>query len=157
MLPQMSQVFVRQYHWIEEQDITDIFAVATTLPGVVAVNASVLVGYRIAGLSGALVAAFASTLPSFLVLIFVTIGYEAFITNTYVAGAMMGIRAAVTGTLLAAVVRIGKAPLENLWGWALFVPALALAIFTDINVIYLLLGAALLSWVRYWWQTRKVT
>ena len=155
MLPQISKEFVDKHKLISEEEILDIFAAAQSLPGVIAVNASVLTGYRAAGMAGALIAALGATLPSFLVLIPVTVFYEAFLTNEYVAGALMGIRAAMTGALSAAVLRLGAKPLGDIWGWCLFLPALALAVFTDINVIWIILAAALAGYLKYLWERRK--
>jgi chromate transporter len=139
MLPQMSAEFVERRKWMKQEEMVDIFAVAQSLPGVVAVNASMLVGYRLGGQKCALVSALGSTLPSFLVLIFVSLGYQAFITNQYVAGAMVGIRAAVTGILAATVIKLGKAALKNVFSWVLFGTAMALT-FISVNPIWIILG-----------------
>lgn len=157
MLPQMSRDFVERRGWINESDIVDIFAVAQSLPGVVAINTSVLVGYRIARLPGAIIAAVGSTLPSLLVLSLVTVVYDAFVTNPYVGGALIGIRAAVTGILLTTVLKLAYKPLQNVWGVCLFLAALALSLFTDINVIWILLGAMLTGLLRYFWNRNRKT
>lgn len=148
MLPQMSAEFTERNKWLEQDEIVDIFAVAQSLPGVVAVNASMLVGYRIGGRKAALLAAFGSTLPSFLVLIFVTIGYQAFITNRYITGAMVGIRAAVAGTLAATVFKLCQTSLKGVWGWVLFALAL-ICTFLNVNVILIILGGGIAGLANY--------
>ncbi|MCL2081386.1 MAG: chromate transporter [Oscillospiraceae bacterium] len=139
MLPQMSAEFAERCKWLKPEEITDIFAVAQSLPGVVAVNASMLTGYRLGGRKCAFVAALGSTLPSFLALIFVTLGYQAFIENRYIAGAMAGVRAAVAGTLAATVFKLGKTTLNDRWGWRLFALALPLTLLS-VNPVWIILG-----------------
>jgi len=148
MLPQMSAEFAGRNKWMDEEELIDIFAVSQSLPGVIAVNAAMLVGYRRGGFKAAMTAALGSTLPSFLVLIFVTAGYQAFITNPYVAGAMVGIRAAVAGTLAATVFKLGKSTLKSAWSWGLFAVALGLT-FLTLNVVWIIIGAALAGLGRY--------
>lgn len=149
MLPQMSAEFSERNKWIEADELTDIFAVAQSLPGVVAVNSATLTGYRIGGYPAAFIAAFASSLPSFLVLIFVTVGYQAFITNPYIVGAMRGIRAAVAGTLAATLLKLGKNSLKDAWAWALFAVALVLSVFTSVNIAWIIFGAAAAGLIRW--------
>lgn len=148
MLPQMSAEFAERNKWMKQDEIVDIFAVAQSLPGVVAVNASMLVGYRLGGRKVALLAALGATLPSFLVLIFVTVGYQAFITNRYVAGAMVGIRAAVAGMLAATVFKLGKTSLKDIWGWGLFALALVCS-FLGVNAIFIILGGGIAGLAHY--------
>ena len=55
IIPLMRRKFVEQLHWIDEQEMLDLTAIAQSSPGAIAVNASILVGYHAAGISGALV------------------------------------------------------------------------------------------------------
>ncbi len=144
MIPQMSRDFVEKNRWIPQEDITDLLAVAQSLPGVLAVNTALLVGYRIAGMAGALVAALGAMLPSIGVLSVVTVLYHAFIDNPYVLGALKGIRAGVTGLLLAAVWTLWKSSVRGLPGWVLFAGALAVTVFVpSLNLIFILLAGGL--------------
>lgn len=156
MIPQMSRDFVDRYGWIEEKEIIDLFAVAQSAPGVIAINASILVGYRIAGIAGALCAALGAILPSVAVLSAVTVVYRAFIDNPYILGALRGIRAAVAGLLLAAVFRLRPNSVTGVFGWVLFAAALAVSLFfPSVNAIWVILAGGLLG-VAYGrpWQKR---
>jgi chromate transporter len=146
MIPQMSRDFTERYGWIEAGDIADLFAVAQSAPGVIAVNASILVGYRIAGVRGALAAALGAILPSLLVLSAVTVVYQAFIENPYVLGAMRGIRAAVTGMLLSAACKLAPASVRGAVGWTLFLGSLGAALFLpQVNAVWVLLAGGLVG------------
>ena len=63
IIPLMRKKFVEQYHWIEEEEMLDLTAIAQSSPGAIAVNASILIGYRLAGLFGALVTVLGTVLP----------------------------------------------------------------------------------------------
>ena len=55
IIPLMRRKFVRELHWINEQEMMDITAIAQSSPGAIAVNASVMTGYQIAGFPGAMI------------------------------------------------------------------------------------------------------
>jgi chromate transporter len=142
MLPQMSREFSDKYHWLEPDEITDFFAVAQSLPGVVAVNASVLTGYRLAGAAGAAVAALGAILPSLIVIMVFTVFYQRLLTNEYLLGAMRGISAAVIALLFNTTLKLGKDSLSSALSWVLFAAAAVICLLTDISVIYVILGGA---------------
>ena len=50
IIPLMRKKFVEQFHWIEEEEMLDLTAIAQSAPGAIAVNASILIGYRLAAL-----------------------------------------------------------------------------------------------------------
>jgi chromate transporter len=143
MIPLMQAEFVDRCHWIEEKDIVDVFAVAQSMPGVIAVNSCILIGHKIAGTAGALVAAFGCVLPSFAVLSVVTRVYEAFITNSYVLGALRGISAAVVALMLSAVVKLSKQSVKGAIGMAIAACALGVSlIFPSLNAVYIIAASA---------------
>ena len=61
IIPLMRKKFVEQLHWIDEEEMMDLTAIAQSSPGAIAVNASILVGYRVAGVPGALVTVLGNT------------------------------------------------------------------------------------------------
>jgi len=68
MIPFIKREIVDSNHWIEEEEIVDIFAMVQSVPGVIAVNSAIFVGYRIAGIWGAVASAVGVVLPSFIVI-----------------------------------------------------------------------------------------
>lgn len=142
MIPQMQRVFVSKRGWIGEEEIVDTFAVAQSLPGVIASNAAVIIGYRLAGIAGALAAALGVVLPSFLVLMLVTVFYTRFITNPALIGAMRGIRAAVAALLFYTVWGLRRASLLGVTDALLCVASAALVLFLHVNPVWVILGGA---------------
>ena len=63
IIPLMRKKFVEELHWIEEEEMMDLTAIAQSSPGAIAVNASILVGYHVAGIKGALTTVIGTILP----------------------------------------------------------------------------------------------
>ena len=147
MLPQMTRVFVHKRGWVTEAEIIDYFAVSQSLPGVIATNTSVMIGYRTAGMAGALCAAFGVLLPSFFSLIVVTMFYSTFVTHPVMLGALRGIRAAVAALLFFTVWGLRKTALRGIADIILCLAA-ALVLFCGVNPIWVILGGAALGVAR---------
>ena len=50
----MKKKFVDQYHWIDDEEMLDLIAIAQSSPGAIAVNGAIVVGYKMAGIPGVL-------------------------------------------------------------------------------------------------------
>ena len=99
IIPMMRRKFVEQYRWLEEDEVLDMTAIAQSSPGPVAVNAAILMGFRLAGLAGALVAALGTVLPPLIIIAVISVGYEAFRDNLYVSRALRGMQAGAVGLI----------------------------------------------------------
>ena len=84
----MKKRFVEELKWIEEEEMLDVTAITQSAPGPLMTNAAVIVGYRIAGIVGALTAIAGSILPPMIIISIISIFYEQFCTNSYVAMAL---------------------------------------------------------------------
>ena len=81
----MKRKFVDELHWIDEQEMLDLAALAQSSPGAIAVNAAILVGWRVCGFAGMLTAVLGTILPPMLILSVISFFYAAFASNVYVA------------------------------------------------------------------------
>ena len=63
----MRQKFVNEYHWIEENEMYDLIAIAQSSPGPIAVNGAIVVGYKLGGLLGVFVGVIATIIPPFFI------------------------------------------------------------------------------------------
>ena len=77
----LKKKFVDEYHWIEEDEMLDLVAIAQSAPGAIAVNGAIVVGYKLSGLLGALVAIVATVIPPFLIISLISVCYTAFREN----------------------------------------------------------------------------
>lgn len=73
----MKNKFVDEYHWIEENEMLDLVAIAQSSPGAIAVNGAIVVGYKLAGVVGIFITILGTILPPFIVLTVVSIFYNA--------------------------------------------------------------------------------
>lgn len=101
------------HNWASAGDYKKVIALAQMVPGPFAIDSSAYIGYRVGGLSGALLASIALSLPSFLSLVFVSRYYPAFKSNQYIQLALKSVRPAIIGLLISAVHIIGIAPVLN--------------------------------------------
>lgn len=140
----MKKRFVDEKHWLEEQEMLDIAALAQSSPGAIAVNAAILVGWRLGGAAGMAVCVLGAILPPVVLLCVLSFAYEAFATNRFVALALKGMQAGVAAVILDVVcdlggkVMQGRQPLHL----AVMVLAFAAAWLLDVNVALIVLGAA---------------
>ena len=113
IVPLMRKKFVEELGWLEEQEMMDLTAIAQSAPGPIAVNASILVGYRTAGIPGALLTAFGTVLPPLLIISIISFFYQAFRDNVIVNIAMAGMLAGVAAVILDVVINLLRKLLEK--------------------------------------------
>lgn len=69
IIPLMRERFVKELHWIEEEEMLDLTAIAQSSPGSIAINTSILVGYHVAGITGALITVVGAALPPLIIIL----------------------------------------------------------------------------------------
>jgi len=137
----MKKKFVDQLHWIDEEEMLDYIALAQSSPGAIAVNASILVGWKIGGLAGMLVAVLAAIIPPMAIITAISFAYQAFASNRIVAMALRGMQAGVGAVMLDVVFSLGGNVLKQK-SWILIVLMIAsfLAAYVyDVNASILIL------------------
>ena len=99
----MKRKFVDELHWIDEDEMLDLVAIAQSAPGAIAVNGAIVVGYKLAGLLGALVAILATILPPFVIISAISFFYElfrdSFVISTLLAGMQAGVAAVIASVV----------------------------------------------------------
>lgn len=108
MIPLIEEEVVRNKKWVQEEEFMDILVVSQSLPGALAINCSVFLGYKIGGFLGAIMALLAVVLPSFLIIIFIAAFFMKFRDNTIVNAAFKGITSAVPMLVLIGAISLGK-------------------------------------------------
>ena len=99
IVPLMRKKFVNEYGWIDEQEMIDMIAIAQSAPGVLAINTSLIVGYKLAGVFGAIVTLLGTILPPLIIISIISLFYVAFRDNNIVNGAMKGMQAGVAAVI----------------------------------------------------------
>lgn len=108
MIPLMRKKYVDDLHWIDEKEMMDLTAIAQSSPGAIAVNASILVGYHAAGITGALIAMLGTILPPLFIISAISFFYTAFRHNTIVNMLITGMLAGVAAVICDVVITMGK-------------------------------------------------
>lgn len=96
----MKQKFVDELHWLEEDEMLDFAALAQSSPGAIAVNAAILVGWRVGGFIGMVTSVIGTIIPPMAILSGISFFYTAFATNFYVSLALKGMQAGVAAVIL---------------------------------------------------------
>lgn len=113
IIPLMKKKFVDDLDWIDETEMLNLAAIAQSAPGAVAVNASILLGYRIAGIKGALITVLGTVLPPLIILSVISIGYAAFRDNVVVNAVLKAMQAAVAAVICDVVITMGSGVLKE--------------------------------------------
>ena len=107
IIPLMRKKFVEELHWIDEEEMMDLTAIAQSSPGAIAVNASILIGYRVAGIPGALLTVLGTILPPLVIISVISFFYQAFRDNRIVNMVMAGMLAGVAAVICDVVITMG--------------------------------------------------
>lgn len=146
----MKKKFVDELHWIDEDEMLDLTAIAQSSPGSIAVNAAILVGWRVGGAAGIAIAVLGTLFPPMLILSMISFFYAAFASNRYVALTLRGMQAGVAAVILDVVCGLGSKVVKehSVLSIALMLCAFAATFFFKINVVFILLAAALVGAVK---------
>lgn len=102
----MKKKFVEELHWLEENEMLDLTAIAQAAPGAIAVNAAILLGYRIKGIKGVLVSTLATILPPLFIIGVISYFYAAFRENEIIARTLQVMRAGVAAVIFDVVINL---------------------------------------------------
>ncbi len=140
----MKRKFVDELHWIDETEMLDLAALAQSTPGAIAVNAAIMVGWRVGGFPGMLTAVLGTILPPMVILSVISFIYAEFAANPFVAGALKGMQAGVAAVIFDVVCDLGAKVFRLKKPSYLIVMAVAFAAtwLFHVNVVLIILGAA---------------
>ncbi len=102
----MKKKFVEELKWLEEDEMLDVTAITQSAPGPLPVNASVIIGYRMSGVIGSLTAVLGTILPPMIIISIISVFYEQFRTNPYIAIALQVMRAGVAAVIFDVVINL---------------------------------------------------
>lgn len=153
----MKRKFVDELHWIDEQEMLDMAALAQSSPGAIAVNAAILVGWNVEGLPGMIVAVTGTLIPPMVILSVISFFYAAFASNLYVALVLKGMQAGVAAVILDVVCGLGSGVLKtrSVVSVVLMAVSFAASFFFAVNVILIILAAAAFGVVRALFQLKR--
>ena len=153
----LKKKFVDEYHWIENDEMLDLVAIAQSAPGAIAVNGAIVVGYKLAGIIGAFVAVIGAIIPPFVIITILAMCYQAFRDNWLISQMLEGMQAGV-GAVIASVVwdmGSGITKEKDTVSILVMIAAFAVSMIFNINVIFIILAAGILGFVRTMLRRRR--
>lgn len=147
IIPLMKKKFVDDLAWLEEEEMLNMASIAQSSPGAMAVNASILVGWRVMGFSGALVSILGTVLPPLIILSIISHFYNAFRNNVLISAALKGMMAGVCAVIFDVVLNMGEKIIRAKKALPLCILAAAfLAHFVlHVNVVFIILCCGLVG------------
>ena len=138
----MKKKFVDEYHWIEEEEMLDLVAIAQSAPGAI--------GYKLAGIAGILTAIAGTVIPPFLIISILSAGYQAFRSNQIISLMLEGMQAGV-GAVIASVtydMGAGIVKKKDALSYVLMVGAFIASCIFEVNVVYVILICGIVGVLR---------
>ena len=150
MIPVIKEEFVDKNKWVSEEDITDIFAISQSLPGVIAINSSVYIGYKLEGILGAVISCIGVVLPSLIIIFAISVFFTPEIANNpYLLKAFKGINAGITALILSAAISMAKKTIIDVFGIIVAVISFILVFFLKIDIVYVVLLSVIMGFGYY--------
>lgn len=149
--------FVEELKWLEEDEMLDITAIAQSSPGPIPVNASVILGYRIHGILGSVVAILGTIIPPFIIISLISVFYKQFKSNEIIAVALQVMRAGVAAVILDVVVNLAKnvIKLKNILYIIVMIVAFIGTYFFNVGAMYIILSCLVIGLVTVLIDYRK--
>lgn len=104
----MKKKFVEDLGWLEESEMLDITAIAQSSPGPIPINASVILGYRMQGILGSIIAILGTSIPPMIIISIISMFYTEFRESEIIATALMVMRAGVAAVICDVVIKLAK-------------------------------------------------
>lgn len=141
IVPLMQKRFAKELKWIEEDEMLDLVAIGQSAPGPIAINTSILVGYRMAGVPGAFLAILGTVLPPLIIITVISYFYIAFRDNALVNALLLGMQAGVAAVIVDVVCGMASKIIKNRVVLPVIVMILAFiaAAFFNVNIVVILL------------------
>lgn len=147
IIPLLKAKFVDEYKWMDDKEALNLVAIAQSAPGVVAANAAISLGYRLAGIKGTLVALGATILPPLITLSLISYAYDAFANNQYIQLLLKGMQCGATAIIINVAIDL----LKKEWKKKLALPLLIIVgtfvanYFFHVNLMYAVVVDAIIG------------
>lgn len=153
----MRTKFVDELHWIEEDEMLDLVAIAQSSPGAIAVNGAIVIGYKLAGWKGILTAVLATIIPPFTIICIVSLFYQAFRENKWIITMLNGMQVGVAAIIINAVFDMGKNALakSKVRSYLIMIVSFIAAFIFEINVVYIIIATILLASMKIGYSVYK--
>ena len=140
MFTMIEREVVEKHKYLTHDELMDVFAIAESTPGAVAVNVATFVGTRVAGIFGGIFTTFGLMLPSVIIIMALSYVIDLVRDNKWVEYLFKGIRAGVLVLIAKAVLSFFRSMRKDWFDFVLLIAAFLIAFLTEVSVIYIIIG-----------------
>lgn len=151
----LQKEVVEHKRWLSNEELSDIMTIAQTLPGIIYVNSATMIGFRQCGILGATVATIASIIPTFILILLVTLVFWQYTELPVIEKMFSGVLLGVTALIIYSIKNIWKSAVKTRADILLVLLSSSLLLFTDINVVLIILMTAILGFGKNIYAFRK--
>ena len=155
MLSLIEDEIVNKKKWLDHEEFLDGMAIAQSTPGVLAVNISLITGYKIAGFLGMFAGMLGAVLPSFFIVLFLSQILLAYGNHPLVVAIFNGVKPAITALILISVYRIGKSANINRYNFVIPLIVAVLIKYFRVSPIIIIIATMILGNIFYMLKERK--
>ena len=154
MIPQLKEIMITKYHWITDDELLDIIAVAESTPGPIAINLATYIGYKRHKILGSIFATLGVIIPSLVIIYIISLFFEKFMALKYVKYAFVGIKCAISLLIIKASLNMFKSSKKNIFTILTFIIVfMAMILFELFNInfssIYFIIIGGILGVIIY--------
>jgi chromate transporter len=153
MLPLIKRIAIR-HQWIVESEWEEVITLSQLAPGAIAVNCANLIGYRVKGRLGSVIAMLGMVIPPMLIITILALGFETLLDNPQVIAALRGMFIVVFILFLQAVMSLGKLAWQKWWMVPFSLLSFAFAYFQILHPGWILLISIVIVVGYVWWSRR---
>jgi len=145
MVAVVRDILVVKRKWMSDDEFMDILAISQTLPGLMAVNTAIFVGYRLMGTKGSIVATLGSILPPFIIILAIAMIFTGYKDNPAVEAVFKGIRPAVVALIAVPTIQMAIRQKLNWFTGLLALVTMALIAFLKVSPVYIILVVGVIA------------
>ena len=142
MIPVMQREFAEKKKWVSEEEMTEMIAISESTPGPLAINAATFIGNRTAGFAGAFFSTLGVILPSFFIILIISLFLDVIKENRIVEYAFFGLRAGVLALFIKALFIMAKNAPRNALSYCIIAGAFTAEVIFGINTINIIIASA---------------
>lgn len=157
IVPLMKKKFVDKLKWIDEEEMLNMIAIAQSSPGAIAVNAAIMIGYKLRGIIGAVIATIGTVLPPLLILTVISIFYQEFRDNPYISAMLKGMQAGIAAVIIDVVINLSGNIIKKkkVLSIIMMIVAFITVFFFDVNVMIVIIIAGLIGAIVMLYRSKK--
>lgn len=148
MIPVIEHEVVDKRKWIDGDEFSDILTISQSAPGLLAVNISIFIGYKLRGKSGSVIATLGSILPSFIAILLIAMFFSKIKDNPVVESIFKGMRPVVVALILVPMINLAKREKLSLYTVLVGILSLFLITYLKVSPIYILLTVGIYSVIK---------